>query len=413
VEQWDALTAQELRARGSLKWTRFDGDMIGAFVAEMDFGTAPAVVSALHAAVDQAMFGYPPPVPAGELARACAHWQRERYGWTVAPECVLPVSDVLTALELALRHFDDARPRQRHPGPPGGRPLIVPTPAYMPFLTLPPLHGRKVIEVPMIPADGAGGRRRYTLDLDGIDRAFRDGGHLLVLCNPANPVGRVFTAEELAEVTVVVDRHGGRVFADEVHAPLTYPGQRHLPYASTSPTAAAHTVTATSASKAWNLPGLKCAQVIVDPAELEAWQRVAAPAPVTASTLGMVANTAAYRAGAAWLDSVLGYLDRNRRALAELLETHLPEVGYRPPEGTYLAWLDCRWLAGGAGPLDAYFQQRAGVAVVDGVHCGEAGRGHVRLNFATPLPILERIVTRMAHAATVHGEDVDMSRSGA
>lgn len=405
----DGLTAHDLRARGSLKWTRFGGDTIGAWVAEMDFGPAPPVVAALHAAVEQGMFGYLPPGPAGELALACAHWQQERYGWAVAPECVHPVSDVLTALELAARHFGDARGPKRNRGSQEGSPLIVPTPAYMPFLSLPPLHGWEVIEVPMVPAGGSDGR--YVLDIDGIDRAFRDGGHLLVLCNPANPVGRVLTAEELAQVTEVVDRHGGRVFADEVHAPLTYPGHRHIPYASTSPTAAAHTLTATSASKAWNLPGLKCAQVIVDPADLAEWQRVGTAASVAASPLGVVANTAAYRAGAAWLDGVLGYLDQNRRALADLLATHLPEVGYQPPEGTYLAWLDCRRLVTGDVPLDAYFEEHAGVALVDGAQCGRAGRGHVRLNFATPRPILQRIVTRMAHAAEVRGESSRMSRS--
>lgn len=402
-EEWDALTAHDLRAHGSLKWTRYGGDTIGAFVAEMDFGTAPSVVRALHKAVEQSMFGYLPPGPARELAQACAHWQQRRYGWAVDPGRVYPVSDVLTALELAIRHLSRA-----------GSPVIVPTPAYMPFLSLPPLQGREVIEVPMAIVEVSGGRQRYELDLDAIGSAFRAGGHLLILCNPANPVGRVFTAEELAQVTEIVDRHGGRVFADEVHAPLAYPGHRHVPYASTSPTAAAHTVTATSASKAWNLPGLRCAEVIIDPGdpEVEAtWQRVSAVASAAASTLGVVANTAAYQAGAAWLDGVLGYLDRNRRALAELLTTQLPEVGYRPPEGTFLAWLDCRRLDTGPGPLDAYFQEHAGLAVVDGAQCGEAGRGHVRLNIATPLPILRRMVTRMAHAVTVRGDSSGMSRS--
>lgn len=402
-EEWDALTAHDLRARGSLKWTRYGGDTIGAFVAEMDFGTAPPVVRALHKAVDEAMFGYLPPGPAGELAQACAHWQQRRYGWQVDPDCVYPVSDVLTALELAMRHFSRA-----------GSPVIVPTPAYMPFLSLPPLHGREVIEVPMTAVEASGERQRYALDLDGIDRAFRAGGHLLILCNPANPVGRVLTPEELAQVTEVVDRHGGQVFADEVHAPLTYPGQRHIPYASTSPTAAAHTLTATSASKAWNLPGLKCAQVIVDPGDTEVvarWRQVSTAASVAASTLGVVASVAAYGAGGAWLDGLLGYLDRNRLALAELLAAQLPEVGYQPPEGTYLAWLDCRRLATGSGPLDTYLQEQAGVAVVDGAQCGEAGRGHIRLNIATPLPILRRIVTRVAHAVTVRGEGTEMSRS--
>jgi cystathionine beta-lyase len=375
---FDDLTVADLRKRGSLKWTKFGGETIGAFVAEMDFGTAPPIVAALHAAVDTISFGYLPPKLHDELARACAGWQQRRYGWAVAPEQVHPVTDVLTAFELVMLHY--SRP---------GSPIILPTPAYMPFLRVPPMHGREIIQVPMA-RDG----ERYVLDLDGLDRAYRDGGDLLVLCNPMNPVGRVFTAGELAVVTELVERHGGLVFADEVHAPLVYPGYWHIPYASTSPAAAAHTVTATAASKAWDLPGLKCAQVVLsNPAHAGTWQRVATEDPSAPSNLGVVAGIAAYESGEPWLDEVIGYLDRNRRALAELLAEHLPQVGYTPPEGTYLAWLDCRALA--ADAPGEFFRTRAGVAVVDGAECGEAGRGHVRLNFATPLPVLAEAIARM------------------
>jgi cystathionine beta-lyase len=376
--RFDEPTVADLRERGSLKWTKFGGDTIGAFVAEMDFGTAPPIVAALHAAVDTISFGYLPPRLREELAHSCARWQQRRYGWAVAPEQVHPVADVLTAFELVMLHY--SRPDS---------PLILPTPAYMPFLRVPPMHGREIIQVPMV-VDGD----RWVLDLDGLDRAYRAGGDLLILCNPVNPVGRVYTAAELAAVTEVVDRHGGLVFADEVHAPLVYPGHRHLPYASTSPVAAAHTVTATAASKAWDLPGLKCGQVILsNPAHEESWQRVATEDPSAPSNLGVVAACAAYESGEPWLDEVLGYLAGNRRALVELLAEHLPRVGYTPPEGSYLAWLDCRAL--GLATPGEFFREVAGVAVVEGAECGEAGRGHVRLNFATPLPVLREAITRL------------------
>jgi cystathionine beta-lyase len=387
TDQLDAVTELELRQRGSLKWTTGGPDTIGAFVAEMDFGTAPEIEAALRAAVAGGSLGYLPPGPRAELARACAGWQQRRYGWEVPPEHVHPVPDVVSALELVIEHF--SRP---------GSPVIVPTPAYPPFRSVPPLRRRSVIEVPMA-RDG----HRYVLDLAGLDRAYRAGGQLLVLCNPANPAGRVLTAAELAAVTELVDRHGGRVFADEIHAPLVYPGHHHLPYAATSATAASHTITATSASKAWNLPGLKCGQVIVsNPADAATWRRIGAVASASPSLLGVVAAIAAYRAGEPWLAGVLAYLDRNRRALAELLAGELPAVGYHPPEGTYLAWLDCRALPlpAGAGAPAAFFHRSAGVLLVDGAECGVAGRGQVRLNFATPLPILRRIVSRMAGAAT-------------
>ena len=382
TDEFDDITADDLREQGSLKWTKYGGDTIGAFVAEMDFGVAPPIAKALHAAVERATFGYLPPALRAGLAASCARWYERRYGWSVDPATVIPITDVLTGFTLVMEHF--TRPDS---------PIILPTPAYMPFRSIPPRHGRRIIEVPMI-LDGD----RYVMDLDGIDRAYRAGGHLLVLCNPHNPTGRVFTADELGGVTEVVDRHGGLVFSDEIHAPLTYPGHRHVPYASTSDTAAAHTVTATSASKAWNLPGLKCGQLIVTAAldGASAAERLGDLVEYGASTLGAIANAAAYHSGRRWLDDVLGYLNGNRLALRDLLGKFLPQIRYTPPEATYLAWLDCRDL-GVADPA-AFLLDAAGIAVVDGAQCGEAGRGYVRFTFATPRPILEQAVARLAQA---------------
>ncbi|SDO20432.1 MalY/PatB family protein [Geodermatophilus sp. DSM 45219] len=377
---FDGLTVEELRRRGGLKWSLFPG-AIGSFVAEMDFGTAPAVTQALHAAVDGGALGYLPPALLAGMSEAYAAWSRDRYGWAVPPERVRPLADVLAGMAAAVEHF--SRP---------GSPVILPTPAYMPFLTLPAVLGREVIEVPMA-RDGD----RYGYDLDALDAAYRAGGHLLVLCNPHNPIGRVLEPAEMTAVAEVVDRHGGRVFSDEIHAPLVFPGSRHVPYASLDDVTAGHAVTATSASKAWNLPGLKCAQLVLsNSADAEVWSRVGLHAEHGASTLGVVANTAAYTGGAGWLDGVLGYLDGNRRLLAELVAEHLPGVGYTPPEGTYLAWLDCREL--GLAEPGAFFLERAGVALIDGLLCGGAGSDHVRLNLATPRPVLAQAVEQMGAA---------------
>jgi cysteine-S-conjugate beta-lyase len=378
----DTTTAAMLRARGSYKWTAPGPGGFGAAVAEMDFGAAPPILDALAGLSADANFGYLPPPLADELAAACAEFQRRRYGWEVDPALVHNVPDVLKALEIAITRF--SRP---------GSPVILPTPAYMPFLTVPGFCGREIIQVRM--ADDAG---LFTLDLDAISEAFRAGGHLLIFCNPYNPLGRVFTAGEIAQLTGVVDRHGGRVFADEIHGPIIYPGQRHLPYASTSPIAAAHTLTATSASKAWNLPGLKCAQVILsNEPDRQRWDEMGFFAAHGASNPGVVANTAAYRHGEAWLDEVLAYLDESRRLLAGLLGRHLPQVRYRPPDGTYLAWLDCTAmdLPGSPGEL---VTERAHVTVVDGPAFGAGGPGAFRLNFATPRPVLAEIVERVAAA---------------
>ena len=381
----EATTVETLRRRGSLKWTAPGPDGFGAGVAEMDFGTAPAVLAALAELSAGASFGYLPQHLADELGEATARWQQERYGWMVAPADVHPVADVIKGLELAITAFSRA-----------GAPVILPTPAYMPFLVVPGTLGREVIQVPM-PCDDAG---HYRFDLDGIDRAFRAGGDLLVLCNPYNPLGRVFTAAELAGITEVVDRHGGRVFADEIHAPLVYRPARHVPYASTSETAAAHTLTATSASKAWNLPGLKCAEVILTAASDRAtWQRVGHFASHGASTPGVVANAAAFRGGAGWLDEVLDYLDGSRALLGRLLAERLPAARYRPPEGTYLAWLDLRAVELPRSPGEL-ITEVGRVLVVDGPAFGRGGPGHVRFNFATPRPVLDTMVTRLAGALT-------------
>jgi cysteine-S-conjugate beta-lyase len=377
-----------LRARGSFKWTAPGPDGFGAAVAEMDFGAAPAILDALAGLSADANFGYLPQFLADELAAACAEFTKRRYGWDVDPALIHHVPDVIKALEIAITHF--SRP---------GSPVILPTPAYMPFLSVPGFLGREIIQVRMRNDAGF-----FTLDLEAIEDAFRAGGHLLIFCNPYNPLGRVFTPEEMTQLTELVDRHHGRVFADEIHGPLVYPGTRHIPYASTCDTAASHTLTATSASKAWNLPGLKCAQVILtNEPDRQRWEEMGFFASHGASNPGVVANIAAFRHGETWLDEVLDYLDDGRHLLARLLDRHLPQVRYRPPDGTYLAWLDCSAMDLPDSP-GTLVTDRARITVVDGPAFGAGGPGAFRFNFATPHPILAEMVERIAAALTSGGE---------
>jgi cystathionine beta-lyase len=385
----DRTTEDELRARGSWKWAKGGPGVIGAFVAEMDFGVAPPIEAALLDAIRRADFGYLTPRAEAEMAAACADWQRQRYGWDVDAGRVRPLPDVITGLSAAITVF--SRP---------GSPVILPTPAYMPFLTVPRELGREIIQVPMVTENG-----RFVLDPAGIDAAYKRGGHLLVLCNPCNPVGRVYTRAELTAVAEVVEANGGLVYADEIHAPLIYQGRPHIPYASLSAETAAHTVTGTAASKGWNLPGLKCAQLILSgDAHAASWAGRGHIYEHGTSTPGVRATIAAYRDGGAWLEEVVRYLDGSRQLLAELLAGQLPEIGYQVPEGTYLGWLDCRALPADPGGGDVspaeFFLARARVLLTDGADCGEIGRGYVRLNFATPRPVLTEIVRRMADAVT-------------
>ncbi|MFT3797167.1 MalY/PatB family protein [Microbacterium sp.] len=377
----DATTIESLRATGASKWSATDGS-IGAFVAEMDFGIDPHVTAALHRAVDDSAFGYMPKGIAADLSEATASFVGRRYGWTVAPSDVWAVPDVIMGLELAMEHCSE----------PGSK-IIVPTPSYMPFLMVPPLRGREVIELPLVVRDG-----RYEFDLDALQRAFDEGGGLLILCNPYNPVGRVFSRQELEDIATVVQRNGGRVFSDEIWAPLVYSGSVHVPYATVSAAAAAHTITAMSASKAWNLPGLKCAQLILtNDHDRETWARIGLFAGHGTSNLGAIANAVAFRDGDQWLADLVPYLQGNRDRLVELLKEEIPQAWMPVPEGTYVGWIDFRGIGRGDRPAE-FFGREAGITLTEGTMCGVAGAGFTRLIYATPRPILEQIVRSLGRS---------------
>jgi cystathionine beta-lyase len=391
MHPFDRITADDLDVPSSRKWSLHPGT-IGAWVAEMDFGTAPAVTAALHRALDEGVLGYLAPATAHEMAEATAEWMLDAYDWRVDPARVHHVSDVMAALGVAVTAFS----------PPGSA-VIVPTPAYMPFLTYPPTLGHPVVEVPgIVTEDGPGGGRRWRHDLDAIDAAFRAGAGTLILCNPQNPTGTALDREELGAIAEVVERNGGRVFADEIHAPLRFDGRPHIPYATVSEAAAAHSVTGTSASKAWNVPGLKAAQLITtNDADEQRYARFGFAVQHGAATPGVIAATAAYRSGREWLDGVVDYLDGNRRLLGSLLAEYAPDVGYELPEATYLAWLDLRPFGFGAGSGSSpatFLRERAGVAVTDGALCGAGYEGFVRLVFAMPRPLLRDATLRTADA---------------
>jgi len=385
TSRFDDITVEQLVAAGSLKWTKMPGQL-AAFVAEMDFGTAPAVTEALEAATAQSMLGYLPPAAARDLSRATSDFVADRFGWEVSPSRIYPTADVLSAYDVVLERFTTP-----------GSPVILPTPAYMPFLTLTALRGREVIQVPMV----LGSTGLWEMDLPGIATAFGRGAELLVLCNPHNPLGRVYSREELVALQDVVTRHQGRVFSDEIHAPITFGDHQHIPYASVSRESASHTLTAMSASKAWNIPGLKCAQLIVsNDADQAAFADIAFWVSHGASTPGVLANAAAYRDGGPWLEEVITYIDGNRALLSRLLREHLPEVTYTEPQGTYIVWIDARGLGDitGGRSFAKFFSDEAKVALTDGALCGDAGVGHLRLMLSTPAHIIEKMVLAMAEA---------------
>ncbi|HEX9529933.1 MAG TPA: aminotransferase class I/II-fold pyridoxal phosphate-dependent enzyme, partial [Acidimicrobiales bacterium] len=384
---FDDVTAAELRRRVGTKWRRHGPDVIEAWVAEMDFPPAPAIADAVADAVRRGDAGYPPLEAESDLPAALCDWLRHVYGWSVDPATVFVTSDLLRALETCLDLIT-----------PPGTPVVLPTPSYPPFFEVLALASRPVVDVPMAGCDGRksdGGAP--TLDLAGIEDALSGGADAIILCNPHNPLGRAFDRDELLALSDVASAYGARVIADEVHAPLVYPGRVHVPFASLSARAAEQSVTLTSASKGWNIPGLRCAQVVLtNPTDAAAWRKLSWLRTQGAATPGIVANVAAYRSGGPWLGDAVAYLDANRHLLAQLLREFLPELRHRTPEAGYLAWIDCRALpvADPAG----FFLRQAKVALHDGALFGPAGKGFVRLNFATSAAILEQMVEAMAGA---------------
>ena len=377
----DATTIESLWATGATKWSSPDGS-IGAFVAEMDFGIDPRITTALHDAVDSGAFGYMPKGVAADLSESTASFLERRYAWKVAPGDIRAIPDVIMGLELAMEHCSA----------PGSK-IIVPTPSYMPFLMVPQMRGREIIEMPLAVRDG-----RYEFDRDALQRAFDEGGNLLLLCNPYNPVGRVFERRELEDIAEVVERNGGRVFSDEIWAPLVFSGSQHIPYATVSSASAAHTITAMSASKAWNLPGLKCAElVLTSDRDRETWERIGPFAGHGTSNLGAIANSVAFREGDAWLADVVPYLQSNRDRLIELLAEEIPEAWMPTPEGTYVSWIDFSRTGSGDRPAE-FFGREAGVLLTEGTMCGKVGAGFARLIFATPHPILEQVIRSLGRS---------------
>src|SRR5579884_3919094 len=353
----------ELHERRSEKWAPWPRDVVSSTIAEMDFPLAPPVAAALHAAVDRHDLGYAPARPQ-ELVDAFEGFARRRLDWEVDPEQVRVVPDVMVGLL----------------GP--GEGVAFATPAYPPFIE--EFHQAAAVVEQLPPAaDG-------TTDLDAIERSFARGVRALVLASPHNPTGRVLPRDELAEIAALRASCGVWALVDEIHAPLTLRGARHTPWLEVSDDARACGIVLTSASKAFNLAGLKTALVVTAAGSAaDALARMPGLSD-RAGLLGVVAGEAAFRDGDEWLDTVLAQLDENRGLLGRLLDDELPAVRWTPPQATYLAWLDCRGLGMGDDPASVF------VARGRGLDYGTAGARHVRLNFATSPELLTEIVRRAA-----------------
>jgi cystathionine beta-lyase len=397
---------ERLRERTSMKWRTHPADVLPLWVAEMDVPLAPPIHAALTQALALGDTGY----PAGTAyAEAFRDFAADRWGWggvDIAFTAIVP--DVMMGIVEVLRLVTEP-----------GDAVVVTAPVYAPFYAFVAHADRRIVEACL----GEDGR----VDLDGLEEAFvaaraMSDRPVLLLSNPHNPTGAVHTRVELEQVAALACRHGVRVISDEIHAPLVLSGARFTPYLSIAGTEEAFALV--SASKAWNLAGLKAALLIAGPDAQGDLVRLPEEVSHGPSHLGVIAHTAAFRDGGDWLDALLSGLDDNRDLLEDLVAEHLPGTTLRRPEGTYLAWLDCRALGLDNTPLDGdlgvvsdlagpakFFLDHARVALSSGHVFGAGGVGHVRINYATSPDILTAAVRRMGGALAAKAATSEFSQA--
>ena len=377
------LDSERVRNRPGIKWGREGPDVLAAWVADMDVEQPAAVLEAVRERIDSGGLGYDfydQPIPVLDVF---AERMGEAFGWQVDPGDVVRVHDVIQGLELAITYCTEP-----------GDGVIFQTPAYPPFFSSVEGHGRRVVPNPLIRHDNG-----WRLDLDHFESvASAPDVTAVILCQPHNPCGMVLDAGDIAAVIDVAERHDLVVISDEIHCDLVYAPGRHIPVASVSELASERTVTVTAATKSFNMAGLRMAFLHsassrYGPITKKIPKRLIGGIGI----LGQVATIAGWTEALDWLDELVAGLDANRHLLAELLAERLPEVRYRPPDATYLAWLDCSELGLGDDPAPVFLGQGR-VYLNSGLDFGPEGAGHVRLNFATSPAMLDEATARMAKA---------------
>ncbi len=365
----------------SVKWNWYAEDVLPMWVADMDFRSPEPVIDTLRDRVDHGIFGYGKP-PDG-LNKAIAEHLANRQNWVVEEEAICFISGVVTGFTHAIYSLTE----------PGDK-ILIQTPVYSPILKAARATGRVSAESELV----YGNTGRYEIDFDDFEAKAASGVKLFILCNPHNPVGRVFSRDELLRMAEICLRYDILICSDEIHGDLIFSESEHIPVASLSPEISEITVTYFAPSKTFNLAGLSTSVYVAQNSELRS--RLAESMKMILghpNIIGMQAALAAYRDGQAWLESVLAYLEANRDYLVRFVEEELPGISVWKPEGTYLAWLDCRELAVDPSPHQ-FFLDEARVGLNDGMDFGVSGRGFVRLNFGCPRLLLEDGLNRMKSA---------------
>jgi cystathionine beta-lyase len=365
------------RATGSQKWDRYAGrDVIPMWVADMDFRAPPAVITALHERVEHGIFGYTS--APDELPRVLVDHLAHEYAWQIDPRWIVWLPGLVTGLNLACSLAGDS-----------GDAVVTLTPIYPPFLSAPRHAHRECIRVPLVNA-----HEKWTIDFGHLEASITPRTRMLLLCNPHNPVGRVYTLEELSKVAEICLRHDLWVCSDEIHCGLILDEDKsHVPLAALSPEIAQRSITLMAPSKTFNIPGLGMSFAVVPNVPLrQRLCRAMAGFTPAVNALGFTASLAAYKGGEPWRAALLDYLKGNRDFI-ERCVTALPGLSMRHVEATYLAWIDAR----DTGIADPHrFFEEAGVGLSDGKDFGAPG--FVRLNFGCRRTLVESALDRIATA---------------
>jgi len=366
------------RQTESIKWNLYDEDVLPMWLADMDFHSPESVINALHKRIDHGVFGYGGP-PEG-LQEAIVQHLAKRFAWNLAPSEISFICGVVTGFNHAIYSLTEP-----------GDGVLVQTPVYPPFLAAPGAAGRRCVQSELILREDG----RYEIDFDDFEAKAASGVSLFLLCSPHNPVGRVFTREELMRMAEICMKHHVLICSDEIHADLVFNGYQHIPTASLSPEVADITVTYFAPSKTFNVAGFSTSiYVVKNEKMLERLNQSMRMLLGHPNILGLHAALAAYRDGQDWLDEVILYLEGNRDTLAEIVSNDLPGVKMWTPEATFLGWLDCRDLELVVSP-HSFFLNEAKVGLNDGRSFGEPGKDFVRLNFGCPKSVLVDGLNRM------------------
>lgn len=378
-----------LSERRGAKWSDASGDVLPAWIADMDLPLARPVVEVLEQAVSAQDLGYPSSADVDAVVESFVARSASRHAFEVDPDLVVVASDVVQSIYVALMAFSEP-----------GDGVVVQTPVYPPFLSAVADTGRRLVEVPL-ELDGDG----YRVDTDRLRNAVRaQGARVMLVCNPHNPTGRVMRTEELEAIGAVAEDENLVLVVDEIHADLVYQGSRHVPLPVAAPAAAGRCVTLASASKAFNIAGLRCSVASFGSRALyDRFGVLPSHARGGLSCIGLRATAAAWNEGDRWLADVVSYLEGNRDTVAAALAPLEGVVSFAP-EATYLSWIDLSGLGMGPDPAEE-LKERAGLLLSSGPAFGGPGRGHVRLNFATTRAVLDqilgRLVTHLQRAAAV------------